>query len=93
MMTSARGGRPSSSSAPTYSWAPTTFVSASGKRIHREMVELNNDPPPHCSAGPKDDNLYHGIATIIGPLELHTKVAYFSLTSYFFLIIPSTLPR
>ncbi|XP_020964397.1 constitutive photomorphogenesis protein 10-like isoform X2 [Arachis ipaensis] len=69
MMTSARGGRPSSSSAPTYSWAPTTFVSASGKRIHREMVELNNDPPPHCSAGPKDDNLYHGIATIIGPLD------------------------
>ncbi|XP_020964398.1 constitutive photomorphogenesis protein 10-like isoform X3 [Arachis ipaensis] len=57
MMTSARGGRPSSSSAPTYSWAPTTFVSASGKRIHREMVELNNDPPPHCSA------------TIIGPLD------------------------
>ncbi|KAL1345681.1 hypothetical protein AAHE18_08G135400 [Arachis hypogaea] len=52
MMTS---GRPSSSSAPTYSWAPTTSVSASSKRIHREMVELNNDPPPHCSA------------TIIGP--------------------------
>ncbi|QHO31153.1 Constitutive photomorphogenesis protein [Arachis hypogaea] len=58
-------GRPSSSSAPTYSWAPTTSVSASSKRIHREMVELNNDPPPHCSAtiiGPPDNAVVPAIA-------------------------------
>ncbi|XP_017051564.1 ubiquitin-conjugating enzyme E2 E1 [Drosophila ficusphila] len=37
------------------------------KRILKELDEISRDPPPNCSAGPKENNLFQWASTIIGP--------------------------
>ncbi|PXF44138.1 Ubiquitin-conjugating enzyme E2 E3 [Gracilariopsis chorda] len=44
-----------------------TSLNGSARRIQKELKEINSDPPLHCTAGPKGDNIYEWVATIEGP--------------------------
>lgn len=39
-----------------------------GHSIQRELKLLTENPPTNCSAGPKGDNLYEWVATVVGPV-------------------------
>lgn len=52
------GGRP---------WVSTTPLTASAKRLLKELADISVELPSNCTAGPKGDNLYEWTSTIMGP--------------------------
>ncbi|EDV21040.1 Ubiquitin-conjugating enzyme E2 E3 [Trichoplax sp. H2] len=45
----------------------TKALPLSSRRILKELADISSDPPPNCSAGPKDDNIYEWLCTLLGP--------------------------
>lgn len=48
-------------------------LGTSAKRMQKELAEITLDPPPNCSAGPKGDNLYEWVSTILGPPGIFSR--------------------
>ena len=43
------------------------FFVSSFCRILKELAEISLDPPCNCSAGPKTDNIFEWVSSIMGP--------------------------
>ena len=43
------------------------FDELGGEAHQKELAEISLEPPTNCSAGPKGDNLYEWVSSIMGP--------------------------
>ncbi len=59
-------------------------MSSAAKRIQKELAEISLEPPTNCSAGPKGDNLYEWVSTILGPPGMFFFFFFFFFFFIFF---------
>lgn len=52
-------------------------------RILKELAEISLDPPCNCTAGPKGDNIYEWVSTIVGPAGSPYEGGIFFLDIHF----------
>ncbi len=63
------------------------------KRLQNELSEITRDPPEGCSAGVVDDNIFHWIGTIIGPVGSPYEGGLFQIDMKFPSDYPFKPPR
>ena len=63
------------------------------QRIQKELIDITKNPPENCNAGPKDDNIFHWVASIIGADKSRYEGGIFLLDIYFPTDYPFKSPK